>query len=415
VARNSEAGTAFREIGALFNMRVLGGLSDGQLLGRFVEGQEGAVFEAIVFRHGPMVWAVCRRVLRDCHDAEDAFQAAFLVLARRASEVIPPEKLGNWLYGVAYQTARKARAMRAKRRMREGQVSVVSEPVVMHDDLRGAVAESIDRELSLLPEKYRIPVVLRDLEGLAHKEVANQLGWPVGTVSSRLWRARAMLARRLSRRGVSLSIGSLVVLVSQGSASASVPASLADSTVKAACLFAAGQAVVTGLISAKAAALTKGMLKSMFKMKLAAIVAVVTGLASGATNLLSEQAPAAKSEVKQTPNKPGGGMAVSAYEALGEVLGLIEAEGTHDEESVRAKIIQTHELGLKVAELRSELDRLVAEKAPAQSQEKSRRRLEAYKLVYDGERDDLIGLLDAWIDRFTQAKAALQKESGQSR
>ena len=192
MAKNSGAGTPIREIGTLFNVGVVGGLSDEQLLGRFVERQEGAVFEAIVRRHGPMVWGVCRRVLRDYHDAEDAFQATFLVLARRASAVMPREKLGNWLYGVAYQTAMKARVMRAKRRMREGQVSDMPEP--MPDDLRDAVAESIDRELSRLPEKYRIPVVLCDLEGRAHKEVANQLGWPVGTVSSRLSRARARLA-----------------------------------------------------------------------------------------------------------------------------------------------------------------------------------------------------------------------------
>ena len=94
----------------------LGGLSDGQLLDRFVARREEAVFEAIVRRHGPMVWGVCRRVLRDHHDAEDAFQATFLVLARKAASVMPREKLGNWLYGVAYQTAMKARAMRAKRR-----------------------------------------------------------------------------------------------------------------------------------------------------------------------------------------------------------------------------------------------------------------------------------------------------------
>jgi zinc protease len=225
-----------------------------------------------------MVWGVCRRVLRDYHDAEDAFQATFLVLARRASAVMPREKLGNWLYGVAHQTAMKARMMRAKRRMREGRMSDMPEPVVMPDDLRDAMAECIDRELSRLPEKYRIPVVLCDLEGRDHKEVANQLGWPVGTVSSRLSRARAMLARRLSQRGVSLSVGSPLALISKGLASASLPVSLTHSTVKAACLFAAGRAALTGLVSARAAALTEVMLKSMFKMKLAAVVAMVTGL-----------------------------------------------------------------------------------------------------------------------------------------
>ena len=107
-----------RELGTLFNEGVVVLLSDGQLLDRFVERREASTFEAIVERHGPLVWGVCRRVLRDHHDAEDAFQATFLVLARKAASVSPREKLGNWLYGVALQTAMKARATRAKRRTR---------------------------------------------------------------------------------------------------------------------------------------------------------------------------------------------------------------------------------------------------------------------------------------------------------
>jgi hypothetical protein len=159
----------------------------------------------------------------------------------------------------------------------------------------------------------------------------------------------------------------------------------------------------------------------MFMTKFAAVVAVVMGLivvmglASGATDVLREQNPAANGEVKQTPNKPGGAKAAGHYEALGEVLGLIDAEGEHDAESVRAKILQTHELGLKVAELRGELDRLASENAPAEGQAKLRRRLDAYELVHDGERDELIELPGIWIDRFTQAKATLQMEKRRSR
>src|SRR4051812_22879780 len=119
---------AVRELQTLFGVGRNGALSDGELLGRFVERLGGAAFEVIVRRHGPMVWGVCRRVLHDHHDAEDAFQATFLVLARKAASVSPREKLGNWLYGVAYQTATKARAMRARRRMREGQVNDMPEP-----------------------------------------------------------------------------------------------------------------------------------------------------------------------------------------------------------------------------------------------------------------------------------------------
>src|SRR5580698_9433679 len=110
---------ATRDLRTLFDIGVMGRQSDGELLDRFVERREAAVFEAITYRHGPMVWGVCRRVLRDHHDAEDAFQATFLVLTRKAASVMPREKLGNWLYGVAFQTAMKARATRAKRRVRE--------------------------------------------------------------------------------------------------------------------------------------------------------------------------------------------------------------------------------------------------------------------------------------------------------
>jgi DNA-directed RNA polymerase specialized sigma24 family protein len=127
---------AVHELQTLFEMGSLGGLSDGQLLDRFIDRREGAVFEAIVRRHGPMVWGVCRRVLRDHHDAEDALQATFLVLTRKANSVMIREKLGNWLYGVAYQTATKAKAMRAKRRAREGQVSDMPEPIVVPDEPR---------------------------------------------------------------------------------------------------------------------------------------------------------------------------------------------------------------------------------------------------------------------------------------
>jgi RNA polymerase sigma factor (sigma-70 family) len=191
VEKNGVTHAAVRDLQTLFGMGVMGALSDGQLLDHFVERREGAAFEAIVHRHGPMVWNVCRRVLRDHHDAEDAFQATFLVLARRAASVMPREKLGNWLYGVAYQTATKARAMRAKRRMREGQVPDMPEPMAEPDDLRDDLAESLDRELSHLPEKYRTPIILCDLEGWTHWEAASRLGWPISTVSSRLSRAKA--------------------------------------------------------------------------------------------------------------------------------------------------------------------------------------------------------------------------------
>ena len=270
----SSVNAAVRYAQTVFEARPAVGLSDGQLLDCFVAHGEGASLEALVRRHGQMVWGVCRRLLRDYHDAEDAFQAVFLVLARKAASIRPREQVGNWLYGVAYQTARKARATRAKRRMREGEAPGAPEPEAVPHVGRNDLAELLDHELRRLPDKYRTPVVLCELEGKTHGEAAEQLGWPVGTVSGRLSRARAMLAKRLNRRGLSLAGGALAVLLARGTASAGVPAPLLSSTVKAASLFAAGRAA--GPISANAAALTKEVLKTMLLSRIKITTAITT-------------------------------------------------------------------------------------------------------------------------------------------
>ncbi|WP_231749273.1 RNA polymerase sigma factor [Tautonia plasticadhaerens] len=278
--------TAIRDLGTLFDVGAVGGLSDGQLLDRFVERHEEAVFEAIERRHGPMVWGVCRRVLRDHHDAQDAYQATFLVLARKAASIAHREKLGNWLYGVAYQTAMKARATRAKRQAREVQVPDVPEPEIREQN-RDDLLARLDRQLSRLPEKYRIPIVLCELEGRTHREAAEQLGVPVGTVSGRLSRARAMLARQLSRRGEAISGGSLAVLLA-GEASAGMPNALIGSTAQAASLIAARRAMMAGMVSAEIAALTEEVMKMMLlsKIKIVMVVLLVSlALAVGGTGL----------------------------------------------------------------------------------------------------------------------------------
>jgi RNA polymerase sigma factor (sigma-70 family) len=248
--------------------RVVGdGLRDGELLGRYVDRRDEAALAALINRHGPMVWGVCRRQLSH-HDAEDAFQATFIVLVRKASSIAQREAVGNWLYGVARQTALQARRSAARRRAREVQVTEMPDaeaPQERWADLQ----PSLDEELSRLPDHYRVVIVLSDLDGMTRKEVAAQLGCPEGTVASRLVRARAMLAKRLTRRGLALS--GMAAALSQNVASAGVPASVLFSTIKAANLFAAGQAV----ISSKVAALAEGVLKTMLVSKLKASVAVV--------------------------------------------------------------------------------------------------------------------------------------------
>ncbi len=251
-------------------------LTDAQLLECFLSRRQPAALEALVRRHAGMVWGVCCRVLGDQHDAEDAFQATFLVLVRKAASVKPRAKIGNWLYGVAHQTALKGRAVRARRCGRERQVIVMPEPAATERDLGRDLQPLLDQELSRLPEKYRTVLAFCELEGKSVKETARQLGLPQGTAASRLARAKALLARRLARRGLTVSAGTLVGVLSQEVASASAPAKLLSSTIKAVTAVATGQALA-GLIPVKVAALSEGVLKAMLmtKLKVVSLAALV--------------------------------------------------------------------------------------------------------------------------------------------
>ena len=201
----SKMGEVIRHLRRTVLLRDGAGLTDGQLLERFVSGREEAALEALVKRHSAMVWGVCCRILRNNHDAEDAFQTTFLVLVRKAASVVPKEMVGNWLYGVAHQTALNARATAARRRKRERQVTDMPEPATQCNNLWYDLQPLLDQELSRLPDKYRAAIVLCDLEGKTRKEAARQLGLVEGTLASRLARARTMLAKRLARHGLELS------------------------------------------------------------------------------------------------------------------------------------------------------------------------------------------------------------------
>jgi RNA polymerase sigma factor (sigma-70 family) len=246
------------------------GLSDGQLLDHCIHRHDQAAFAALVRRHGPMVWGVCRRVLGNHHDAEDAFQATFLVLVRKAASILPREMVANWLHGVAHLTALKARAAAARRRTRERQVRAMPEPEVIDRDLWHDLQPLLDHELSRLPDKYRAAVVLCDLEGKTYKEAARQLGCPEGTLAARLARSRALLAKRLAQHGLTISGSAVAVALAENASSACVPAAVASSTVTAVSLLAAGQAAAAGAIPLKVAVLTEGVLKTMLLTKLKA-------------------------------------------------------------------------------------------------------------------------------------------------
>jgi RNA polymerase sigma factor (sigma-70 family) len=244
--------------------------SDGQLLTAFVEKRDETALEALLQRHAAMVWGVCRRLLRNEQDAEDAFQATFLVLVRRAASIGSRELLANWLYGVARQTALKARAMSAKRRSREKQVSPIPEPEARQPAEADDVESLLDGELNRLPQRYRTAVILCDLEGCTRKEAARQLGVPEGTVAARLARARAMLAKRLLRRGVVLS-GATAAALSHSA----VPAAVVSATMRSAMLVAAGQALAEDGLSPTVNALMQGVLKTMWSSKLKTLTTVL--------------------------------------------------------------------------------------------------------------------------------------------
>jgi RNA polymerase sigma factor (sigma-70 family) len=275
-------------------------LTDGQLLDAFVKRREQAALEVLVRRHAPMIWSVCRRILDNHHDAEDAFQATFLVLVRKAPSIMPREMVGNWLYGVAQQTARKARTTTAKRQARERQQTAMPETDVTERELWSDLQPLLDKELSLLPDKYRVVIVLCDLEGKTRPETARQLGLPEGTVASRLARARTMLAKRLAPHGLPVSGGMLAAVLSQEAAAGAVPISVLLSTIKAVTSVAAGQAVA-GVISVKVATLAEGVLKTMFltKLKVASMVLVVMAVAAGGAGGLAYYAQATEPAITQ--------------------------------------------------------------------------------------------------------------------
>jgi RNA polymerase sigma-70 factor (ECF subfamily) len=178
------------------------GASDAQLLERYAAAHDEAAFEALARRHGQMVLGVCRRVLGDAHEAEDAFQAAFLVLVRRAGEVRKGERLAGWLYGVAQRVAVRARAQAARRRDRERQGVPLDAVQAAGDEAPSDLKPLLHEEINRLPAPYRRPVVLCHLQGKTNEEAARELDCPVGTVKARLRRARALLGSRLAQRGL---------------------------------------------------------------------------------------------------------------------------------------------------------------------------------------------------------------------
>ncbi|HEV3115599.1 MAG TPA: sigma-70 family RNA polymerase sigma factor, partial [Gemmataceae bacterium] len=279
-----------------------GDLSDEQLLDHFLGEHNEAAFEALVRRHGPMVMGVCQRILHNAHDAEDAFQATFLVLVRKAASIIPRAMVASWLYGVAYRTALGARTANARRRAKEKEMP---RREALDEDIWSKLRPLLDHELSHLPDKYRLPVVLCDLEGKSRKDAARQLGWLEGTLSGRLARARVLLAKRLAARGLTLSGGALASSLSSSTALASVPGPLVMSTVKAATLLAGGGLTAAGAVPVKVAVLVHEVLRAMMmtKIKIVTVWLLAIGVVGGSVGLATYPAEvSAQSSSKPSPS-----------------------------------------------------------------------------------------------------------------
>jgi RNA polymerase sigma factor (sigma-70 family) len=304
------SGRVLRQVQRLYNFGAVGALSDAELLDWYVARHDEAAeaaFEQLVIRHGTMVLRVCRSLLHDAHDAEDAFQAVFLVLANRAGSIRRNGSVASWLFGVAHRVSTRARRSAARRRTLHQLVAERTSESYRPSE-NELDWEILHEEIHRLPERLRAPVVLCYLQGLTYAEAAHQLGVSAVAIQGRLARVRGRLRQRLALRGMVFSGSSVAALLSAGSASASAPPALVASTIKAASLLAAGQAA--SIVTAKVAALTDGVMKAMFMTKIKSVLAVVlvVGLALGGiglgVGLSSNPAAVAQAETpKEAPVK----------------------------------------------------------------------------------------------------------------
>jgi RNA polymerase sigma factor (sigma-70 family) len=330
---SSQVGTVLRHIRKLASAGNDHELPDHQLLERFTLRRDEAAFAALLQRHGPMVLGVCRSVLHDLHDAEDAFQAAFLLLAQKAGSIHRREAVSGWLYRVAYHLAIRAKANAARRRVLEKKAAIMPSADPVLDMSLREVRAVLFEELEGLPEQYRAPLVLCGLEEKSLEEAARLLGWARGSVKWRLQRGRELLRARLRRRGLELPTALAATALALHSTSGKVAAALAESTLQAAVKVAASGGIVAGVASAPVAALVQGASKSMFssKVQIATILLLALSLVAAALGVVRHQVvaadppaaqnPAEKPKAQADPPKP-------AAEEIREVRGqVLDPEG----------------------------------------------------------------------------------------
>jgi RNA polymerase sigma factor (sigma-70 family) len=307
----------------------MGQLADGPLLERFLATGEEAAFAALLYRHGPMVWRVCQRILRHRHNAEDVFQATFLILARKAASIRKRPSVACWLHGVCYRLAHRLLAALARERSVPTNLAGAPPPDPASQASTHEVQATLDDELTRMSEKYRLPLVLCYLEGKTRDEAALALGWSLSTLKRRLERGRRTLAARLRRRGLSLGVVLVGAALLQDAVAAAVPPTLTSSTCKAAGLSAAGQTLAE-VISARAITLAEGMVRTMrmTRLKLTAAVVLTVGVLAGSASLWaaqkrSDSAPPPAPETKRPTKldaRPDVGGDLAALRKRGEYL-----------------------------------------------------------------------------------------------
>jgi RNA polymerase sigma factor (sigma-70 family) len=291
--------------------------ADGILLERFARHADEAAFAALVQRHGPPVWSVSRRVARQEQDAEDVYQATFLLLARKAGAIRRSGSVASWLYGVAHRLALRVRSDAARRRQHAGRAASIRPTTAPNDVTWRELREVLDEELARLPEAYRAPLLLCYFDGLTQEEAARQLGWSRRSVKYRLEGGRARLRARLAKRGLALPMALAGSMLAGGIATAAAPAALTEATLRAALPFARCRPVGTK-VSAGAVALAKGGLQAMFVGKLHALAAgLLVAVMLGAVALLA--GPAAQQPAPPAA-APGQGTARDGVDRYGDPL-----------------------------------------------------------------------------------------------
>ncbi len=321
------SGAAQRFLSALFEAGAAGGLTDVELLERFVARQPTTAelaFAVLVERHGPMVQRVCRGILRDEHAVDDAFQATFLVLVRKAASLRVRTTLAPWLHAVAYRVACEARGAAVRRSRHERQAALCStEARAVESDPREDLERHLHDEIARLTERHRRPIVLCDLQGLTHDQAATLLGTPVGTIKSRLARGREQLRNRLARRGSGGSDRSLPPILAFGGSAAELPLALVDRTARLATLVAEPDVLAAGTVPPTVANLVQGVLKTMFRarLKLAALaitaaLGITIGIGFAAEGLLARAA-----QVK----RPAAGLVYGRW--VGDAKDLVRIQG----------------------------------------------------------------------------------------